>query len=246
MTISPVFQDLLIGIVTSVITGVAVWLWQKLQQSRLSNRKAQFFGLKPKDECLVVVGHYRGQNATSHGDIDSMIEAVKAIHNIGFEVKVASFEKAIESPGDSSEICIAGPDSNERTGTHLKTFFNDIHVNPYNNETDRLAIVTKKKIYRFENGEKEYALLAKFFPKVGGKPVFLICGQTAFSNKGASYYLAKNYDGSIRKKYGNGEFCFIVRVISPWKFGHKSVELVDDISKYAFIQSNKSQSQKGG
>jgi len=246
MSISPTLQDLLIGITTSVITGVAVWLWQKIQQSRLGNRKANFFGLKPNDECLVVLGNYRGQNATSHGDIDSMVEAVKIIHSIGYGVKVAPFDKAIESPGESSEICIGGPSSNDRTGTHLSAFFNEIHVNSHDAPTDRLAIVTKKKVYRYESGEKEYALLSKFYPRVGGKPVFLICGQTAFATKGASYYLAKNFDDSIRKKYGNGEFCFIVRVISPWTFGHKSVELVDDISKFAFTQSNKSQIRKGG
>ncbi len=122
MFISPPLQDLLIGIVTSIITGGAVWFWQKIQRSRFVNRKAKFFGLKPGGECLVVLGHYRGQNATSHGDIDSMVEAVKVIHGIGCNVEVAPFDKAIEAPGKVSEICIAGPDANERTETYLRTF----------------------------------------------------------------------------------------------------------------------------
>ena len=246
MMLSPSLQDLLIGIATSIITGVTVWFWQKIQQSRLLNRKAQFFGLRSKDECLVILGNYRGQPATSHGDIDSMVESVKVIHSLGHDVRVAAFEKAIESPGECSEICIGGPASNYRTGMHLSAFFNDIYMNPHDAETDRLAIITRKKTYRYEAGETEYALLSKFFPKVGGKPVFLICGQTAFATKGAGYYLAKHFDGSIRKKYGDNEFCFIVRIISPWTFGHKSVELVDDISKVAFKPNSKSRTQKGG
>jgi hypothetical protein len=234
MTISPALQDLLIGIVTSVITGTAVWLWQKAKYSRLMNRKARFFGLKPKDECLVVLGNYRGQNATNHGDIDSMIEIVKVIHRIGCSIRVAPFDKAVETPGESSEICIAGPDSNERTKILLDTFFDGVRVNPYDCETDRLGIVTKKRTFSYEKGEKEYAVLAKFFPKPTKKPVILICGQTAFANRGASYYLATNFDKSIARKYGDGEFCLITRVISPWQFGHKSVELFDDISDVAF------------
>ena len=122
MTISPALQDLVIGIVTSIITGISVWLWQKVRQSRALNANARFFNLKSGDECLVVLGQYRTQNATSHGDIDGLIEAVKLIYSIGCSVKVAPFDKTIEPPGEMTEICIAGPDSNQRTQIHLSSF----------------------------------------------------------------------------------------------------------------------------
>ena len=246
MITSPALQDFLIGIITSIVTGLAVWLWQKIRQSQILNSNSKFFGLKLGDECLVVLGQYRGQNATSHNDIDSVVGAIKLIHEIGCRVKVASSDKTIESPGDITEFCIGGPGSNERTKIHLDTFLKDIQMNPYAHETAPLAIITKKKTYKYENGENEYAVLAKFKPKPNGKPVFLICGQTGFSNKGAVYFLEQNYNKGIKKKYGNGEFCLIVRVVSPWSYGHKSVEQVDDITEIAFRNKNVSVPRKSG
>lgn len=234
MSISASLQDLLIGIATSIITGVAVWLWQKIQHTQILNRNANFFDLKPGDECLIVLTQYREQNATSHGVVECMVDAVKLIHSLGCNVKVAPFDKAIEPPGEMTEICLGGPDANQRTKSHLTAFLKGVQFYSYNDETIPSALVVRKKVYEYEKGKREYAILAKFRPKPTSKPVFLICGQTQIANKGAMYYLAQNYVNEIRRKYGGNNFCLITCVPSPWTYGHKSVELVEDITKVAF------------
>ncbi len=174
----------------------------------------------------------------SHKDIGTLVEAVKIIDKIGGEVIVAPFEETLEPPGDVVEFCIGGPDANERTQSILDNFLVGVRMYLYKDKVQgrRLAINTKTKLYKYNKGKEEFAILAKFMPKPNSKPVFLIAGQTGFANRGAMYYLAQNYDSSLRRKYKLGPFCMITKVISPWDYGYKMVELVEDITATAFVK----------
>lgn len=234
---SAAIQDILIGIVSSIIVGVAVWSWGRIRRSRNLNRKSQFFGIAPGDKCLLVMNRTpRYPNAMNHGDAGALVEAAGLVREIRGEVTVAPFDEAIEPAGGMTEFCIGGPDSNERTRTHLDNFLKGVSMNPYANETDPLAITTKTEKFKYEKGTQEYAVLAKFRPNPNARPVFLVCGQTPIANRGAMYYLAQNYDSSLRRKFGLGPFCLILKLTSHWTYGHKMVALVKDVTDTAFVE----------
>lgn len=232
---TPALENLLISLVASVITGVAIWLWNRARHSRTLIRKSSFFGIRPGESCLIVMNHHPlAQNMMSHGDIETLVEAVKIVHEVGGEVTVAPFDKAIEPAGSITEFCIGSPASNQRTGVHIKNYLKDVSANPsYSNEPDSLAIVTGGQEFKYERGGRQYALLAKLRPNSSPHPVFLISGQTALGNKAAVYYLAQNYDQFLRKKYADTPFCLIIGIKEPKLYGYKSVELVRDITATA-------------
>jgi hypothetical protein len=233
---SPAIQDLLISLVSSVITGFAVWSWGKFQLVQRINRKAKFFDIKPGDSCLIVVPKYRGTEATSHRDLETAIEALKLVYDIEAESKVLPVESTLESPGSVTEFCIAGPGSNERTKAHLDNYFDRVGMKPFSDGPESLAIVTKRKTYRLVGGEIEYAVLAKFFPYPNSKPVFIICGQTGIANKGALHYLAQSYDKLVKRGHPLDKFCLILKVQKPSQYGYKSVVLEEDITDTAFLK----------
>lgn len=112
---------------------------------------------------------------------------------------------------------------------------------PYSpSDIDSLAISTKKEKFRYEQYKDEYAVLARFYPSPDAHPVILISGQTSRANQGAIYYLVQNYGTSLRKNFENRRpFCLMVKLQSPLTYGHKSVQLVKDITDIAFIPSIK-------
>lgn len=229
-------ENLLIGIVTSIITGLAVWLWDRIRFSRNLNRKSDFFGIRPSEQVLIIMNqHPQTPHRMSHGDVETLVEVARIVHEIRGEATIAPFDKILEPAGSVTEFCIGGPDSNERTKAHLRNFLKGIYINPYSPGTpDSIAILTKGEIFRFERDEKEYAILAKFRPASNSHPVLLVCGQTSKTNRAAGYYLGQNYDKSLRKKFGNGQFCLILKVTSPASYGYKAVELAKDVTDTAF------------
>lgn len=233
-----VIENFVVGVVTSVVTAIGVWLWSKIQASQVLNQRAAFFGISPKENCLVVMNHSaRDQSVMTHGDVETLVEVVRLVDKIGGKLSIARFDRILEPAGEMSEFCIGGPDSNQRTKVHLENFLKGIRHNPYSPDSpDNIAIVTKEEIYRYKRHEDEYAVLARFYPDPDSYPVILICGQTSRSNQGAIHYLVKNYDGFLRKKFGNKKpFCLVLKLQSPLTYGFKSVQLVKDVTDTAFV-----------
>jgi hypothetical protein len=233
-----VIENFVVGLITSIVTAVAVWLWNKIRQSRILNRRAAFFGIKPKEKCLAVMNHNpKSLNTMSHSDVQTLIDIAKLADEIGSEIIVAPFDKILEPAGEMTEFCLGGPDSNQRTKVHLDNFLKGIHLKPYNpGNSDNIAVVTKDETFRYEKNNSEHAVLAKFYPNPDSHPVILVCGQTARSNQGAIYYLTQNYDDSLRKKFGHRKrFCLIIKLQSPSVYGYKSARLEKDLTDTAFI-----------
>jgi hypothetical protein len=233
-----VIENFVVGIVTSIVTALAVWLWEKLRKSRIINRRAAFFGLLPKERCLAVMNHNpKSPNTMSHSDVQTLIEVVRLVDEIGSQLFVAPFDEILEPAGGTTEFCIGGPDSNQRTKVHLENFLKGIHLKPYApGDPDNIAIVTKDEKFRYEKNKSEHAVLARLYPSTNSHPVILICGQTARSNQGAIHYLIQNYDKFLRKKFGNKkQFCLIIELQSPLTYGYKSARLEKDLTDTAFI-----------
>ena len=235
---SPVLENLVISIIASVITGVAVWLWNRTIRSRNLARKARFFGIRPGENCLLVMNHHPlKHNTMSHGDIETLVDAVKIVREVGGEVTVAAFDKILEPAGSIAEFCIGGPAANQRTEVHIKNYLKGIEIHPYTDDAESLCISAGDEKFRYQKGEKEFALLAKVFPNSKSHPVFLISGQTSMGNKAALYYLAQGYDGELRSKYDEQPFCLILELTSPWTYGYKSVKLTKDISRRVLVHA---------
>lgn len=198
--------------------------------------KSHFFEINPKDNGLIVMNnHPESPGRMSHGDVDTLVEVVKIIHELDGKIVVAPFDKIIEPPGKVTEFCIGGPDSNQRTQIHLDNFLMGVRINAYSpDSTDSIAIQTRDEKFRYVKDETTYAVLAKFRPDSGSHPVFLICGQTDIANKGAMHYLSATYGGFLKDNFLNDPFCLIVRITSPMSYGYKSVELFKDITDTAF------------
>ena len=232
------FQDLFIGLITSVITGFAVWFWDRFRRTLDLTRKSSFFGIRPGENCLIVMNHNpRGRNLMSHGDVETVVEIVKIIREIDGEVTIASFDKALEPAGSIAEFCVGSPISNQRTGVHIKNFMQEISNNSYSEgEPDSLAILISGEIYRHEQEDQEYAILARIVPNQDSRPIFLISGQSSLGNKAAIHFLAKKYKTILWDKYKYGSFCLLLKVIEPKLYGYKSVELIKDLTDTVLIQ----------
>ena len=232
-----IIENFVVGLITSVVTAIGVWLWGRFRRSTLLNRRAAFFGLSPGESSLAVMNQKSGSlNAMTHADVETLVEVVKLISEIGSKLEIAVFDQILEPAGTMTEFCLGGPDSNPRTKVHLETFLQGIKLKPYApGDPDNIAIVTQGKIYRYEKNQSEYAILARFYPNATGSPVILICGQTSRSNRGAIYYLIEHYDHALRKQYGQKKpFCLIIRLSSPLTYGYKSAYLEDDLTETAF------------
>ncbi len=228
-----VVENLVVGIVTSIITALAAWLWNKTRKSTILNRKAAFFGLQPKGQCLVVMNQNpKNLNTMSHADVLTLVEVVKLAEEIGVEVEVAPFDQIVEPAGEVTEFCLGGPDSNQRTKVHLANFLQGVRFNPYiPGDLNNIAIVTQNETFRYEKDQNEYAILARFYPNPKKHPVILLCGQTARSNQGAVHYLIENYDHFLRKSFGNKKpFCLLIQLQSPLTYGYKSTRLKKDLT----------------
>lgn len=232
-----VIENLILGVITSIITGLAVWSWTKLRTSQLLNRRSAFFGMAPKENCLIVINRSpRNQYAMVMGDVETLIETVRLVDTINGKATIAKFDRILEPAGAVTEFCIGGPASNQRTKVHMTHFLPGVTISPYiADNPDSIAIQTKDYTYRYKKDIDEYAILARFFPEPDSNPVILIVGQTAKAGQGAVHYLVKAHDGHLRKTFGNRRpFCIVLKLRSPLTYGVRSIQLVNDISPIAF------------
>lgn len=179
-------------------------------------------------------GGHRFPFAIHQDDVYTFIEILRIVNEVGGQPVIVPHNQTIEAAGTLTEFCIGGPLSNSRTKAHLSNYLKGVIINPYDDTKNSMAILTKEDMFFYERGEKEYSVLAKFWPKTENAPIFLICGQTAVSNRAAAYFLAQNYDSYLRMKFDDKPFCLVLCVPSPMSYSYKMVEIVKDITNIAF------------
>jgi hypothetical protein len=231
--VSAVLLNIVIGLVTSVLTGSSVWAWQRVDKTRRSRRKAAFFGLRPGDTCLIVMNHrWNDPRSTHQNDVHALIEIGALATEIGARVSVKSCDDIRESNFDRTEFCVGGPSSNPRTAGHLAACLPGIRVSP--SKRDDLAISGGSHRYGYEKGASAHAVVAKFTPAASTRPVILICGQSAIANRAAVHLLKRDYRQLARTLSRADRFCLILRVTAPDVYGHEMVEVAEDVSDTAF------------
>jgi hypothetical protein len=119
--------------------------------------------------------------------------------------------------------------------SHLARFLPGVSVRSAPPDSpDPGAIVAAGQEFRRERDSREYVLVARVRPPGGGHPLFLICGQTAITNRAAASYLRERY-GEISSAHGaGGSWCIVLRVVAPSIYGHQMTELAADVSVSTF------------
>jgi hypothetical protein len=52
--LSAIILNVVVGLITSLISGGSVWLWGRARVTRRQRERARFFGLSPGDTCRIV------------------------------------------------------------------------------------------------------------------------------------------------------------------------------------------------
>jgi hypothetical protein len=237
--VSSALVNIAIGLVTSVVGGAAVWLWQRVRNGSILRRQEAFFGLQPHGICLIVMNNTATKmGATHHNDVQTMIEVATLASGVGSAVLIESCNDFHEINGDRTEFCIGGPmgGSNPRTGAHLAAHLPGVRITPHDPaRRNSLAIVVDGQEFRYDRGSEEHALVAKFTPPGSSRPVIVICGQSSIANRAAIHFLKREYRGLSKILSSTDQFCIIVRVTSSDAYGYQAAELAGDVSAVAFV-----------
>jgi hypothetical protein len=237
VSVSSVLANIAIGLVTSVIGGGGVWLWQRARNVRALWRKENFFGIEPAGTCLIVMNNkYDMPGSTHHNDVQAMIEIATLASSIGSSVLIESCNEFHGINGDRTEFCIGGPGSNPRTEGHISANLPGVTIRPHDPAVpdDSMTIVAGSERFIRVPHSQEYALVAKFTPPASSRPVLIICGQTSIANRAAVNFLKREYQRISQSLFSTDKFCIIVRAASIDTYGYQAGELASDVSTVAF------------
>ncbi|WP_206614290.1 hypothetical protein [Streptomyces sp. E1N211] len=254
--------DLMLGLLASCLSGLAVWLWQRGRHNRDLRLRMRVVGARPGDTCLIVMNNkYGAPGTTHHHDVQAMIEAAVVSHSLGCEVEVVRSDDFRGSNGNRPEFCIGGPlgsnvrsaghvahtlpgvtfhpythplRSNVRSAGHVAHTLPGVTFHPYTHPEHPLAFEAGGVLHRWRGGDEAYALLAKFTAPGGERPVILVCGQTALTNHAALYFLRRSYGRIADTVASTDRFCLLLKVPSIRTYGHQGVVLDRDLTDVAF------------
>lgn len=236
-TILSMLANIAIGLLTSMLGGGLVWLWERAKRARAVNRKASFFGVRPGQTCLTVLGNkHNAPGIAAYRDVRAVVELAMLVAELGCNMTVepGTFRG---SNGDRTEFCVGGPigGANLRTGGHLAFYLPGVVIHPYDaSRPDSVAIEVGGEKYLFDKGVREYALVAKFTPPESACPVFLIAGQSSVTNLAAIHFLRREY-ARVAKQLSSAErFCVLVRVSGIETYEHHRAELEREVTEAAF------------
>ncbi|MFI0368564.1 hypothetical protein ACH35V_11820 [Actinomadura sp. 1N219] len=231
----------MIGLVTSVLSGGGVWLLNRAKHARTLHRKAAFFGLEGGAPCVVVMNDkYSKTGSTAQDDVHALVEIAMLGRELGSPVAIRQAREFREGNGSSTEFCIGGPSggSNPRTGGHLAAHLPGVTILPYGDGDDSTAFLIGGEKFRYERGRRERALVAKFRPDPDSRPVFLISGQTALSNRAAVHFLKRRHRDLAESLESAERFCLIIRADDIETYGHEAATLERDVTHAAFVPAN--------
>lgn len=237
---SAALLNILIGLITSILSAGSALLCRRAIQARALNRKSAFFGLTPGSPCLIVLNdHWQLPGATSHNDVHTLLEISALAHESGCPVSVVSTEGLREHKQDSVEFCIGGPQSNPRTAAHISAYLPGLRFRPISTKSDSGAFIIGGRKFLFKRGQKEHAIVAKFTPAHTKHPVILIYGQRPIDNRAAINFLNENYRQLSKAVDSVDRFCLVVQVTSPDAYGYQAAELAADVTPAAFAAPNR-------
>jgi hypothetical protein len=230
-------RDLLINLLASVIAGVAVWAAGRLVRYRRLAREQSFFGLTGGAACLLSVSrHFSSprENSVHRRDVAALVELASVARECGARADLAGDRELAQQFGRQTEFCVGGPGANPRTTTHLRTILRGVSFRQPIDEDNPGSIAVGAAEYTIDHQVAEYVVLARAWGPAGGRPVFLLAGQTAPTNLAAARYLSREHRRLFRRYGADRPFCLVLRVVEPAVYGTDFTELVADVTAVAF------------
>jgi hypothetical protein len=230
-------RNIVLGVIAAGVSAALGWVARTFLWRRRLRRKQAFFGLPENSECLLVVNRDAGSAdlAVHRYDVFALLELAALIKDCGAGAEVVTQDAARQGFGERTEFCVGGPGSNRRMAAHVQALLPGVRVNTDREPgPDRLAFQVGGEHYRMESGVTEYVLLARLTAgrRRGARPVFLFCGQRAINNQAATRYLVRHHE-RLARKYGDGSFVLLLKVVNSHAYGPDVVELVADVTRQA-------------
>ncbi len=215
-----------INVVSSALTGSAVWLIQRVVSRRRLRRKQRFFGLSDGADCLLVVNRHpasRNDYSVNRTDVFALLELSALLKECGARSEVLFHDQVSRGLGRKAD-----------TIAHLRWRLPGLTMARHAQEPSALTIRVGGHEYPRVPDVIEYVALAKIVDAEHERPVFLVCGQTATTNQAAVGYLVSRHRALARTYGSGGRFCLVLRVIDPLVYGPNMLELVRDVTDEAF------------
>ncbi|MER7581226.1 hypothetical protein [Kitasatospora sp. NPDC097691] len=220
--------NVVIGLVTSVVSGGSVWVWKRVSTARILHRKQALLGLRPGVPCVIILNsHWQVPAVTEHSDVYAIIELAMLAEEAGCAFSLVAAE-APELNGDRAELSIGGLGSNRRNVEYVARHLPGVSVN------QRGDFTVGGECFIHEQGRADHALVAKFTPPRHAQPVLVIMGQSAIANRAAVHLLKRDYKVLLKEIESPDRFCLMVRVDAADTYGYQAVEVATDLSAVAF------------
>lgn len=228
-------RNVVLGVLATGVSGTLGWLTRTYLWRRRLRRKQAFFGLPGGSECLLVVNRQAGSEQAVHSvDVSALLELSALIKDCGARPRIVQHDTARQGLGEVAEFCIGGPYSNRRMAAHLSNLLPGLTMNVESQpQEDRGMFTVGGETYRAVWGVAEYVVLARLTGGEDGRPVFLLCGQSAVTNQAAARHLSRHHEALARKHGTNGSFVLLLKVVNSQAYGPDVVELVADVTREA-------------
>nr|WP_202446680.1 hypothetical protein [Streptomyces sp. SID5468] len=231
--------DIATGLVTSAIGAGCGWLWERAKGRRTVNRRAAFFGVRPGEHCLIVLGaKHDAPRAAAYRDVRTVVELARLTGELGCDITLETGDFR-GGNGDRTEFCVGGPlpGANPRTAGHLATHLPGVVVHGFDAaDPDPAAIEVGGRTYRCRRGDEEYALVARFTPAESARPVFLIAGQTSMANLAAVHFLRREHARLAGRLSSAERFCALIKVSGVGTYAYHHAELEAEVTAAAFAR----------
>ncbi|HJD81034.1 hypothetical protein [Kitasatospora aureofaciens] len=231
--------NVLLGLVASAISAGLGWLAQALRRRRRVERVRAFLGLPAGSECLVVVPRSIGTGSHAHTvtrrDAYALMWLAGLVEECGARPELVAHDAAHRGLGAKTELCLGGPVSNERTAAHLAWGLPGVVITSGPGPGSNVIVVGDQEFV--VEPDRTHTLLARIATPDGGRPVFLIAGQTGTANQAGVRHLVAHHRELARRYGRNGTFALILRVVNPEAYGPDMVELAADVTAEALRRS---------
>ncbi|SED89375.1 MULTISPECIES: hypothetical protein [Streptomyces] len=228
-------RNIVLGLVATGISASLGWLARTCLWRGKLRRKRAFFGLPENAEALLVVNRdpAAAEPAVHRFDVFALLELSALIKECGAHADVVTQDEVRQGFGERAEFCVGGPASNRRTAAHMSALLPGLRITTEPEPAaERGTFHIGGEHYRRERGVAEYVLLARVTAEDQARPVFLFCGQSAITNQAATRYLARHHE-RLARRYGDGTFVLLLKVLNSQAYGPDVVERVADVTRAA-------------
>ncbi|MEV6974333.1 hypothetical protein [Kitasatospora sp. NPDC093806] len=228
--------NVLLGLVASALSAGLGWLGQSLRRRRRLERTRAFLGLPAGSECLIVVNRSIGTGAhartVTRRDAYALMELAALVKECGAQADLVAHDAAPRGLGGKTELCLGGPVSNDRMAAHLAWGLPGVTISSSQAPLDN-TITVGGRTYTADQDVAVHVLVARLATPEGGRPVFLISGQTGIANHAGVRHLVTHHRRLTRRYGTDGTFALLLRVVNPNAYGPDVVEQVADVTAEA-------------